>query len=90
MARPKKNIFADAVEARDLEQARIEEKVAGLPAAGAGFKNLARKDKVPTTVVLSRPNHMALKRCALERGITFSEMINGWIEKNCAEFLPKG
>lgn len=89
MARPKKNIFASAVDERDKEQAEIEEKVVGPKEKPKSFKNLAKEDKVPTTVILSRANHLALKRCSVERGITFSELINGWIEQNCAEFLPK-
>lgn len=89
MAMPKKNIFASAVEERDKDQSQIEEKVVGPKDKPQNFKALAKEDKVPTTVVLSKANHLALKRCAVERGITFSEMINQWIERDCKEFLPK-
>lgn len=89
MARPKKNIFASAVEERDKDQAQIEEKVVGPKEKPKDFKALAKEDKVSTTVVLSKANHLALKRCSVERGITFSEMINAWIERDCGEFLPK-
>lgn len=89
MARPKRNIFASAVEERDKDQAQIEAKVVGPKDKPQDFKSLPKADKVPTTVVLTKANHLALKRCSVERGISFSEMINAWIERDCGEFLPK-
>lgn len=88
MSRTKKNIFADAVEERSKEQSAIEEKIVGTPKSN-DFKSLPKEDKKPTTVILSRANHLALKRYSLENGITFSELINQWIEEKCAEYLDK-
>lgn len=90
MGRPKKNIFADAVEARDKEQTKIEHEIVWIgEEAEVPFKKLAKEDKRPTTVILSRANHLALKRYSLEHEITFSELINQWIEEKCQDFIKK-
>lgn len=90
MGRPRKNIFADAAKARDKEQGEIEYKIFWEgETEPIAVHSVEKKEKVPTTVILSRANHMAIKRCALEKGTTFSEMINEWIEEKCAEFIKK-
>lgn len=89
MGKPRKNIFAEAAEARDKEQEIIEYDIMREEEKPTPFKKLAKEDKRPTTVILSRANHHALKRYSLEHDTTFSELINQWIEEKCGEFIKK-